>query len=55
MVRVGYTTTFVVYSKLKYFCLPFELSPKKALWQTVKAAMNCPKHDMTFHQGLRTF
>ena len=29
--------------------------PKEALWQTVKAAMNCRKHNTTFHQGLRTF
>ena len=28
---------------------------KDALWQTVKAAMNCRKHNTTFHQGLHTF
>ena len=28
---------------------------KEALWQTVKAAINCRKHNMTFHHGLRTF
>ena len=28
---------------------------KEALWQTVKAAMNCGKHNTTFHQGLRIF
>ena len=28
---------------------------KEALWQTVRAAMNCRKYNTTFHQGLRTF
>ena len=29
---------------------------KEALWETVKAAMNCRlKYNTTFHQGLRTF
>ena len=27
----------------------------EALWQTVKAAMNCRKHNTTFQQGLHTF
>ena len=28
---------------------------KEALWQTVKAAMNCRKHNTPFHQVLCTF
>ena len=31
------------------------VSLKQALWQTVKAVMNCRKHNTTFHQDLRTF
>ena len=50
-----------VYDVYDHFCsiqhsvYPLYFLLKEALWQTVKAAMNCSKQNATFHQGLRTF
>ena len=43
----------VTYDSNSIYPLYFLL--KEALWETVKAALNCRKYNTTFHQGLRTF